>query len=104
MTAIDDRQAAAVPSAQDPNLDLGFGAVVARESRRRLLNRDGTFNVRREGLGYWESLSVYHYLLTISWPKFLSYVAVAYVATNAIFALLYVAAGAHALSSFGNQG
>jgi hypothetical protein len=24
--------------------DLGFGAVVARESRRRMLNRDGTFN------------------------------------------------------------
>ena len=103
MTAIDDRRTAAVPATQDPNLDLGFGAVVARESRRRLLNRDGTFNVRREGLGYWESLSAYHYLLTITWPKFLSYVAATYVATNAIFALLYVAAGAHALSGFGNQ-
>ncbi len=104
MTAIDDRRTATVPGTQDPNLDLGFGAVVARESRRRLLNRDGTFNVRREGLGYWESLSAYHYLLTMSWPKFLSYVAVTYVATNAIFALFYVAAGAHALSGFGNRG
>ena len=35
---------------RDPNRDLGFGAVVARESRRRLLNRDGSFNVVREGL------------------------------------------------------
>jgi inward rectifier potassium channel len=25
--------------------DLGFGSVVARESRQRLLNRDGSFNV-----------------------------------------------------------
>ena len=104
MTAIDERADVAVPSARDPNLDLGFGAVVARESRQRLLNRDGTFNVRREGLKYWESLSAYHYLLTMTWPKFLSYVALVYVATNAIFGVLYVAAGAHALSGFGNQG
>jgi inward rectifier potassium channel len=103
MTAIDDRRNVAVPSAQDPNLDLGFGAVVARESRQRLLNRDGTFNVRREGLRYWESLSAYHYLLTISWPKFLSYVALVYVATNAIFAFFYVLAGAHALTGFENE-
>ena len=27
--------------------DLGFGALVARESRERLLNRDGSFNVAR---------------------------------------------------------
>jgi inward rectifier potassium channel len=103
MTAIDERRNVAAPSAQDPNLDLGFGAVVARESRQRLLNRDGTFNVRREGLRYWESLSAYHYLLTISWPKFLSYVALSYVVTNAIFAALYVAAGAHALTGFENE-
>ena len=40
------------PANTDINADLGFGSVVARESRRRLLNRDGTFNVRREGLGF----------------------------------------------------
>lgn len=34
----------------DPTRDLGFGAVVARESRQRLLNRNGSFNVVREGL------------------------------------------------------
>src|SRR5438874_6861318 len=77
----------------DPNLDLGFGAVVARESRKRLLNRDGTFNVRRVGLGFWQSLSAYHYFLTITWPRFLGYVGAAYVAINAIFAALYFAAG-----------
>src|ERR1043166_9471430 len=84
----------------DPNLDLGFGAVVARESRKRLLNRDGTFNVRRVGLGFWQSHSAYHYFLTITWPRFLAYVGAAYVATNAVFAALYVIAGAHALTGF----
>ena len=52
-------------SNEDLNLDLGFGTVVARESRKRLLNRDGTFNVRREGLSFFESLSAYHVFLTI---------------------------------------
>jgi inward rectifier potassium channel len=87
----------------DPNLDLGFGSVVSRESRKRLLNRDGTFNVRREGLGYWEALSTYHYFLTISWPKFLGYVAGAYVVLNALFAVAFVACGAGALTGFSNE-
>jgi inward rectifier potassium channel len=87
----------------DPNLDLGFGSVVARDSRKRLLNRDGTFNVRREGLGYWEALSTYHYFLTISWPKFLGYVAGAYVVLNALFAIAFVACGAGALTGFTNE-
>ena len=84
--------------AEDPHTDLGFGSVVARESRERLLNRDGTFTVRRTGLHFWQSLSVYHYLLTISWPKFFACVAGSFLATNAIFALVYVAGGEGALS------
>ena len=80
-----------------PPEDLGFGSVVARESRRRFLNRDGTFNVRREGLRFWESLSVYHYLLTISWTKFLGYIIAGYVVVNAIFAEIYVLCGPGAL-------
>ena len=96
MTAFEPRP---VPE-QDLNLDLGFGPVVARESRKRLLNRDGTFNVKRVGLGFWQSHSAYHYFLTITWPQFLGYVGAAYVVTNAVFAALYVVAGAHALSSF----
>src|SRR6185295_11353373 len=43
--------------------DLGFGTVVSTDKRRRLLNRDGTFNVRRRGLRFWRSLSIYHWLL-----------------------------------------
>jgi len=92
-----------VPPPEDPNLDLGFGSVVARESRKRLLNRNGTFNVRREGLGYWEALSAYHYFLTISWPVFLAYVAAAYVLLNALFASAFVACGRGALTGFANQ-
>lgn len=101
MPALDERTTTA--PAQDANADLGFGSVVARESRQRFLNPDGTFNVRREGLGFWQSLSLYHYFLTITWPKFLVYVTVAYIGVNALFAVLYVVAGAHALTGFASE-
>lgn len=102
MTAIDQRQPAAT-TISDPNADLGFGAVVTRESRKRLLNRDGTFNVRREGLRFWESVSAYHYFLTISWSKFLAFVVGVYVSLNALFAGAYVLCGDDALTGFAGR-
>jgi inward rectifier potassium channel len=93
MSAVEER----VPADQPPT-DLGFGAIVVRESRRRLLNRDGSFNVRREGARFWESLSAYHYLLTISWPRFFAIVVSAFLCTNAVFAVIYVLAGPDSLS------
>ncbi|MCU1349275.1 MAG: channel, inward rectifier [Acidobacteria bacterium] len=91
------------PPLKPVDTDLGFGSVVTRESRKRFLNRDGTFNVRREGLGFLSELSFYHYLLTISWTRFLVYVIAFYLGTNALFAFLYVACGAQALTGFVNE-
>jgi len=81
------------PAAEDPNRDLGFGAVVARESRKRFLNKDGSFNVVREGLSFFRSLSPYHYLLTTSWPRFLGMVVLFFLVTNAVFGAAYFACG-----------
>src|SRR5437016_674850 len=89
---------------EDENRDLGFGSVVTRESRERLLNRDGTFNVSRTGLDFLSSLSLYHSLLTMSWNKFLSLIVVGYVAVNALFATAYVFCGPGALSIPGDIG
>ena len=50
----------------DQNSDLGFGSVVASKSSMRLLNRDGSFNTARKGLGLKSSLSLYNDLLTMS--------------------------------------
>ncbi len=84
---------------QDDFKDLGFGAEVARSSRKRLLNRDGSFNVVRQGLGPLSSLSLYHWSLTISWPAFLGFVAASYLAINTLFAVAFVLCGHHALQS-----
>src|SRR5262245_30363731 len=77
--------------------DLGFGSVVATESQVRLLNRDGSFNVAREGLHFGETVSPYHSLLTMSWWRYLGLVALLYLVENAVFASAYVLCGPGAL-------
>lgn len=86
---------AAVPTPRGPEEkgDLGFGAVVSTGSRKRLLNPDGTFNVRRVGLPWAEAVSLYHSALTLRWPAFLGWVMLIYAGINVLFALLYVACG-----------
>lgn len=82
---------------KDEPKDLGFGSVVAKESRQRFLNRDGSFNVRRAGLPFWASISPYHLLLTVSWGKFLALMTGCFLGINALFALAYLACGDGAL-------
>ena len=78
--------------------DLGLGDRVAQRSEARFLNPDGSFNVRRIGLTPLRSLSLYHHLLTISWPRFFANVAAFYLVSNLVFAFAYVWAGPGALS------
>src|SRR5580698_5718255 len=85
------------PEDEARDRDLGFGSVVSRESRQRLLNRDGSFNVVRSGLGVLESLAPYHQLLTISWAGFLGLVGLLYLVLNLVFAVAYLACGSDAL-------
>lgn len=60
--------------------------------RPRILNSDGSSNVRRLGgrNRAWRG-ELGHFLLTVSWPRFLAVVVVAYAAVNFAFALLYLA-------------
>jgi inward rectifier potassium channel len=82
---------------KEADRDLGFGEKVARESRDRLLNRDGSFNVERTGLKLTSLLNPYHFLITISWPNFLWLTLLVYFLSNVIFGLLYAAMGAESL-------
>ena len=77
--------------------DLGFGSVVSGQSRERLLNADGTFNVQRTGLPLLTSLNLYHTLLSMSWRTFLLLVLLLYFVSNIAFGALYASFGASAL-------
>ncbi len=91
----------AQPLTEQDLRDLGFGAVVSRESQQRLLNRDGSFNVERKGLSLLESISPYHVLLTMPWWQFFALGCGWYVLANVVFALAYLACGSGALVSTG---
>jgi inward rectifier potassium channel len=77
--------------------DFGFGGRVASESRHRLLNRDGSFNVRRKGEPFLRSLNLYHLVLTVPWPRFYLFFAALYFLTNLAFASGYYLCGPGAL-------
>ena len=81
-----------------PGNDLGFGQRVAEQSRLRLLNRDGSFNVVRRGLPFLRSLHLYHALLTMSWTRFLVFVVFTYLFVNLLFAGAFLLCGPDALS------
>lgn len=85
------------PASQEELKDLGFGATVAQDSRQRLLNRDGSFNVSRQGLRFWSSLNLYHILLMTSWVKFFLLVVLFYLITNLFFGIVYLLCGPKAL-------
>ncbi len=83
---------------QKESQDLGFGAVVSRQQQLRLLNRDGSFNVQRFPATFWERISSYQSLVTMSWPRFFVLIGVAYFAINLPFAAAYYLCGPKALS------
>lgn len=71
--------------------DPGITQTYAGELRR-VINRDGSFNVRRKG-GSLKDLHVYQLLLSLSWPAFMGLVLALFIGVNVIFAGLYIAAG-----------
>lgn len=82
---------------REEDRDLGFGSVVAKESRERLLNQNGTFNVQRSGLNIFSSLSLYHTIISMSWKMFLGLVLLLYFSSNVVFGLIYSSLGAETI-------
>jgi inward rectifier potassium channel len=68
--------------------ETGFGNRVT-EPNQRLMNKDGSSNVRRKGIPLFESMSFYHSLITMPWWKFNVIVLLAYLILNIVFASLY---------------
>jgi inward rectifier potassium channel len=83
---------------QKLNQDLGLGGKLSERSRVRLLNRDGTFNVRRNDFSPLHPYNAYNTILSLPVPRLLALVALSYLATNLLFATLYWFAGPDALA------
>jgi inward rectifier potassium channel len=83
---------------QKETQDLGFGSVLSKQQQLRLLNRDGSFNVRRFSPTFWERIASYHSLVTMSWPRFFILIGISYFLINLPFAFAYYLCGPHALT------
>lgn len=71
----------------NPSFDPGLTQQYAG-TLRRAINKDGSFNVNREGAS-WRDIHPYLHLITISWAKFFLIVFLSYVAVNSVFAVIY---------------
>lgn len=78
--------------------DFGLGGRLSERSRERLLNHDGTFNVRRNTLGPLHPYNAYDTLLSLTIPRLLALLCAGYVVTNAFFATLFWLCGPGALA------
>ena len=77
--------------------DLGLGGKMSERTRARLVNHDGSFNVRRNDLSPFHPYNAYHTLLSLPIPRLLGLMAGGYVVANVLFAVLYWLAGPAAL-------
>ncbi|MDR3693805.1 ion channel [Mucilaginibacter sp.] len=86
----------------NPEDDLGFGPQPVIKNQQ-LINKDGSPNVKRVGLPFFNTANNYHTLITMSWTKFWIMVVSGYASLNVIFALIYMSFGPGSLDgSSGN--
>ncbi len=71
----------------DPGLTQRYDGTLTR-----IINRDGSFNVRRHRR-LLKDLHFYQFLLRITWPAFFITIFAAFIAANLVFTGLYFAAG-----------
>ncbi len=72
--------------------NTGFGNNAA-DYGGRFLNKDGTPNLRKTGLGFFEHFSIFHTLLALPRWKFLLMIFLFYIIINLFFAFLYLIIG-----------
>lgn len=78
--------------AEEKRNDLGFGTQIT-DPDTRLLNRDGSFNVKRIGDNFWGRYNIFNELIICSWKRFFTLIVAFYLILNFIFACLYQAVG-----------
>lgn len=79
------------PRIGEPAYDPGLTQKYAG-NLKRVINKDGRFNVRHTG-GTWRDSHPYLFLISTSWLNFVVIVCVAFIVVNTLFAFLYIAAG-----------
>jgi inward rectifier potassium channel len=79
------------------NNDTGFG-VNANSYGGRFINKDGSFNLKKEGMPLWERFSLFHTMLNIPLWKFISVIIIFFVVINLLFTFIYLLVGVDQLT------
>ncbi len=79
------------------NEDTGFGNK-SFEAGGRFINKDGTYNIVKEGMPFFTRFSLFHDMLNLPRGKFIMVILLFYVATNIMFTLIYFFIGSSQLS------
>jgi inward rectifier potassium channel len=79
-----------------PNNDTGFGNN-PNSYGGRFINKDGSFNLKREGISIFDKFSVFQRMLNLSTWRFGALILVYYFIMNALFTLAYVLVGSNQL-------
>lgn len=72
--------------------DFGLGER-ATAGHYRVLNKDGSFNIRKENVAFWEKINFFHALVSMKWIKFFAIVLSTYFSVNLVFASIYMLIG-----------
>ncbi len=80
-----------------PNDDLGFGKLPT-QNNQRMMNKDGSSNLRRKGLPFFKPHEAYNSLIYMSWTKFWIIILSVYLLINTLFASIYFGLGKQALA------
>jgi inward rectifier potassium channel len=81
---------------RNEQFDPGIGTRFKR-STKRIINKDGTFNVEKRGVTFGFN-DTYLFFINLSWPAFLAWIFVGFIAMNSVFAMFYVMLGDQAIS------
>ncbi len=74
------------------NNDTGFGSN-PNSYGGRFINKDGSFNLRREGIPLLKRIGIYQRMLSLPRWKFLAVILLFYFAMNLFFTVIYLAIG-----------
>ena len=74
------------------NNDTGFGT--SDNYGGRFINRDGSFNIRKEGQGFWKRFSLFHSMLNLPLWQFIVVIFGFFIGINLLFTSIYLIMGA----------
>jgi inward rectifier potassium channel len=75
------------------NNDTGFGTNV-NSYGGRFINRDGSYNLQKLGVSFWNRFSLFHSMLNMPLWKFITVIVLFFLGINLLYTLIYILIGA----------